>query len=196
MRKTWLHPENDPKTGERPEVGGEYGPVVNAREIILRMREGYEVKTDLELSNCLNISKTAISSWRQRNSVPLDMCIKAAWESANSLDWMVFGGNKNRIGAGVYEAGIDVDIFSICVYYIDNSKYIKHLKDDWDYSTFRARFLIGYYAKFMDMYEDVKRNGLSSREDFLRSLRKNFTPEELPIVGESSQPQQPEAGEP
>jgi transcriptional regulator with XRE-family HTH domain len=73
-------------------------PLMDADEIIRRMRQVYNVKRDTELAQELGLSKAAPSNWRQRNSPPYEVCVEIAREKGISLDWLIFGVGDMRLG--------------------------------------------------------------------------------------------------
>jgi hypothetical protein len=64
---------------------------VFAVDVISRIKAHYGAKTDQELAISLGVSKSAIGSWRARNSVPLEALVSIAKDQGISLDWLVFG---------------------------------------------------------------------------------------------------------
>lgn len=64
---------------------------VFAVDVISRIKAHYGAKTDQELATALGVSKSAIGSWRSRNSVPLETLASIAKDRGLSLDWLVFG---------------------------------------------------------------------------------------------------------
>jgi transcriptional regulator with XRE-family HTH domain len=73
-------------------------PQLDADAIIVRMRQVYGVKYDTELATELGLSKAAPSNWRQRNSPPYEICVEIARNKGISLDWLIFGVGKMRLG--------------------------------------------------------------------------------------------------
>ena len=64
---------------------------MNADEIIKRLRQIYDAKSDSSLAAALNLAPSAPSNWRQRNRPPLALCAVIARERGLSLDWLIFG---------------------------------------------------------------------------------------------------------
>jgi uncharacterized protein with gpF-like domain len=72
---------------------------LTADSVITRLKQLFNVKTDQKLGENLTVSKTTISTWRQRNSVPYSLCIQLAQEKNLSLDWLLTGeGQMFRAG--------------------------------------------------------------------------------------------------
>jgi hypothetical protein len=68
--------------------------LMDADDIIERMRQVYAVKYDSELALALGLT-----NWRQRNSAPADVCVDIARKKGISLDWLIFGVGDMRLGA-------------------------------------------------------------------------------------------------
>jgi hypothetical protein len=66
--------------------------------ILGRMRLVCEAKNDTELAAKLNLSISAPSNWRQRNSPPLGTCAEMAVKKGISLDWLIFGTGDMYLG--------------------------------------------------------------------------------------------------
>lgn len=60
-------------------------------KILERMREVFGVHYDNELAKCLDVPKTTLSNWKQRNSTPYPLCVQVAKEKGVSLDWLLTG---------------------------------------------------------------------------------------------------------
>lgn len=169
MRPTWL----ERKLAEQvpAEVNG---AEISIDEIIQRMKKEFEVKTDKELGEILNVSKTAVSSWRNRNSIPLDVLVSAAVSSMCSMDYLVFG--KTDSTPSMYESGIDIDLLEVCVYALDKRDDKIEWEDDPDgfrRSSCRARSIALNYAKCMALQKEAIATGKVTKFEFIASL-KNF----------------------
>ncbi len=90
---------------------------MNANDIILRMRQVYEVGSDSALAAALRLAPSAPSNWRQRNRPPFALCAAIARERGISLDWLILGiGDRKGARRGqvqddsdaVYEASPDI----------------------------------------------------------------------------------------
>lgn len=61
-------------------------------QIILRMKEATNTKSDIDLANYLGLSNSnAISSWRSRKSKPYAYCDTIAQAENVRLDWLISG---------------------------------------------------------------------------------------------------------
>ncbi|MDD5227323.1 MAG: helix-turn-helix transcriptional regulator [Methylococcales bacterium] len=80
---------------------------ISAENVITRLKQLLNVKTDLELAEILGVSKPTISAWRQRNSVPHTICIQIAQEKNVSLDWLLTGEGTMLKGGGANDSILD-----------------------------------------------------------------------------------------
>lgn len=64
---------------------------LDAGEMIDRLRKVFAVRTDVQLSEHINASVSAISNWRTRNAAPYAVLATVAGTRGVSLDWLVFG---------------------------------------------------------------------------------------------------------
>jgi hypothetical protein len=70
------------------------GPVFSepmAEEVLERLMLITDSKNDSQLAKWLEISQTTVSSWRSRNVVPYEACVKVAIKTKTSLDVIIFG---------------------------------------------------------------------------------------------------------
>ena len=75
-------------------------------EIIGRLKEALNVRSDGELSNNLGISRQNIGAARKRDDVPPGWIYKVAEISGCSMDWLRFGqGPKARVEYTIAESG-------------------------------------------------------------------------------------------
>jgi hypothetical protein len=64
---------------------------LHAENVIIRLKQILNEKSDQKLGDFLGIPKSTISNWRQRNSVPYSICVQIALERNVSLDWLLTG---------------------------------------------------------------------------------------------------------
>ena len=64
---------------------------MDVSEIIARMKKLLSVRTDLDLAKHLSVSNQAISSWRSRNSMPLEYLMQVSTETEKSVDYLIHG---------------------------------------------------------------------------------------------------------
>jgi len=62
-----------------------------AKQVVKRLKEMYRVSSDVELSAVLAIPAQTISTWKQRNSTPFELCIEVAKEKEVDLNWLLMG---------------------------------------------------------------------------------------------------------
>jgi hypothetical protein len=68
--------------------------------VIERLRQVFGAATDLELAAKMGVGRTAPSNWRNRNSIPYDLCATVARDHGVSLDWLIFGAALPTMRAG------------------------------------------------------------------------------------------------
>lgn len=68
---------------------------LNVTEILDRMKEALSLKTDAELATRLDVSNKTISSWRTRNSIPIECVLQVAYESEKPIDAILLGINRS-----------------------------------------------------------------------------------------------------
>ena len=147
---------------------------INVNAIIIRMKKEYNVKADTELANVLGTAKTTISSWRRRNSIPLDILVKAAVECMNSIDYIVFGSKQYISKPSIHDMDIDVRLMELCMYKVDKNLSNWNFNGVFDKSAQRVRSLLMEYRNSHSLLKELVGSGSCSREDFLKSLRKTF----------------------
>ncbi|WP_022962457.1 helix-turn-helix domain-containing protein [Halopseudomonas pelagia] len=59
--------------------------------ILGRLMDIYQVKKHIDLCKKLNLSPQTLSTWRGRNKVPFELCVKVALDKDVSLDWLLLG---------------------------------------------------------------------------------------------------------
>lgn len=63
----------------------------DAAAVLERMKAGLGLETDIQLANALGISNKTISSWRSRNSIPLDTILDVSLRTSDGMDYLVLG---------------------------------------------------------------------------------------------------------
>lgn len=152
---------------------------IDVASIIERMKRAYEVSSDAELAEHMEIAKTTISSWRRRNSIPLDACLKAALETFLSLDELITGRPREDMLPGIHDVGIDVRLMEMSMYAVDqqgigSTGIGSQFEDDFDRSSFRARILIRNYARAAALKKEAIEKPGFTEEQFYDSLRRTF----------------------
>ena len=66
-------------------------PDIDVSGIINRMKEVLGINTDSELANYLDISNKTISSWRNRNSIPMDLVVAIGFATDTPVEYIVAG---------------------------------------------------------------------------------------------------------
>lgn len=65
-------------------------------EILEKMKQVAQVRTDSDLSEALGVSPQTLSSWKGRDSIPYAICIDFAQARGVSLDWL-FGSQSDAL---------------------------------------------------------------------------------------------------
>ena len=65
-------------------------------EILEKMKQVAQVRTDSDLSEALGVSPQTLSSWKGRDSIPYAICIDFAQARGVSLDWL-FGSQSDTL---------------------------------------------------------------------------------------------------
>ena len=87
-------------------------------EILDRMREALSLRSDAELAQHLGVSKTTLSSWRTRNKVPYEQCIKVSTDMEIDVEWLLTGDGVLLPGYKPFVFGvdnIDVDVLELAI---------------------------------------------------------------------------------
>lgn len=66
-------------------------PNFDATEVIDRMKSALGVKTDTELSNIIGVSNKTVSSWRSRNSIPMEIVTSVGFATETKTEYLISG---------------------------------------------------------------------------------------------------------
>lgn len=92
---------------------------LSVRLIIERMKGFFKVKNDKDLSELIEISKSTLSNWKNRNSMPLEAFYQVASNNKISTDWLLFGqDNKEQLAT-------DEKIFLAAYRQLDQEQKVK-----------------------------------------------------------------------
>jgi len=69
----------------------------NAKLILERIKETFNIKSNKDLSDKLGVSYNTLNTWIKRNSVPIDIIDKVVQNRQISFDWLLSGKNKQNI---------------------------------------------------------------------------------------------------
>lgn len=67
---------------------------LNVVEILDRIKKILSLNTDAELATHLDVSNKTISSWRTRNSIPIESILQVAHETGQSIDFLLLGTDR------------------------------------------------------------------------------------------------------
>ncbi len=85
----------------------------SANEVIDRLQIALCLNSDSQLCRMLNVSRSTLGTWRQRNSVPYSFCINIAEEKNISLDWLLTGEGEMLKNSGRKEIKEDEVVVKI-----------------------------------------------------------------------------------
>ena len=74
--------------------------MIDVKAIIDRLKSAFSVQTDIELAQLLEVSNKTVSSWRTRNSVPVEVVLQTSWATNQTVDYLLFG-TKSETAAQV-----------------------------------------------------------------------------------------------
>ncbi|MEH6499299.1 MAG: helix-turn-helix domain-containing protein [Pseudoalteromonas distincta] len=75
--------------------------------VIQRLMNIYQVNKNIDLCKKLNLSPQTLSTWRGRNKIPFELCIKVALEKDVSLDWLLLGRDEDPAKEAVVQIAKD-----------------------------------------------------------------------------------------
>ncbi len=85
-------------------------PEIDVSAVIKRIKGALRVKTDSDLAQLMCVSNKTISSWRSRNSIPIETVIGASRYCRKSIDFLLFGRDRE---ASETDFNLDKDIMEI-----------------------------------------------------------------------------------
>jgi hypothetical protein len=62
-----------------------------ASQVIERLFKVFNARNNNELATMLGVAYNTISTWRNRNSIPYQVCVDVATSKMVSLDWLLLG---------------------------------------------------------------------------------------------------------
>lgn len=163
---------------------------IRASDVIERIMKISGTKTDAELARVLGVSKTTISSWRQRNATPFEACVRMALRYNCSLDLIILGidhGHKSSTSSislrdeNKRQNEIDVDILQIAHYDMETTQAYDRERLCWIKSEKWGRWLAMRYKYYASMAEALYGTGMPREQalDTLRTSVINFGSETL-----------------
>lgn len=70
---------------------------LNVPEILDRMKEACGINTDANLATHLGVSNKTVSSWRSRNSLPIEAVLQLTVETGHKIDFFLFGEDRTPL---------------------------------------------------------------------------------------------------
>jgi hypothetical protein len=71
-------------------------PTLNVSEILDRMKDAAGIKTDAQIAVHLGVSNKTVSSWRARNSLPIETVLQMSEETGKRVEAFLFGDEHGR----------------------------------------------------------------------------------------------------
>ena len=78
-------------------------PSLNVPDIIDRMKAASNIRTDAELAAHLSVSSKTVSSWRSRNSLPIESVLQISEETNKNIEYFLLGDQEKRPEAQLSE---------------------------------------------------------------------------------------------
>ena len=101
------------------------------------MREAIDARNDGQVGEFLGSSKQTVYNWKNRDSIPIEYCVKFAAMTGRSLDWLIFGKDESpATGEAPGPYLIDPDYTEVPLYDVEASA--------GDGSFFEDENIIGY----------------------------------------------------
>jgi hypothetical protein len=146
---------------------------VKAAEVIKRLQRAVEARTDQDLADRIDVSKTTVASWRTRDSIPYDICVTVAVAWDVSLHWLILGlGPQHAPVPDLGAHDVDYDLLGIALG--ERREYLAAL----DKETQRGRRLIAKnafadYLRYRALQDEAVGSGKLTKADFLAMLVKS-----------------------
>lgn len=86
-------------------------PTIDVDAVLSRMKDTLGFQMDTELGEYLDVSNKTISSWRSRNSMPIEAILSACVTSGKKIDYFIFGEDNKRDPSSL--SGFDMDIMKV-----------------------------------------------------------------------------------
>ncbi|WP_372426925.1 helix-turn-helix domain-containing protein [Salinarimonas chemoclinalis] len=133
--------------------------MINAAEILQRLKNAYRATTDRQLAADLRVSTSTLGSWKARNSIPIELLVEQSVMLRLSLDYIVLGrGGRDSV------PDFDAKAFEIAV-----SILVKRLDEGWP-RTEVSRFTFEKYRDVVDMRDRLMKLYGYSAEDAYKHL--------------------------
>lgn len=71
--------------------------MLTASDVLDRLRDQFEWETDTAMAVALGVTKSTLSGWRGRNSIPFEICVQLAEDKGLSLDWILLGRGPQKL---------------------------------------------------------------------------------------------------
>lgn len=147
---------------------------LRADEVVDRMRQSLRLETDVQLAEALDVSKTTIASWRARNSIPYEECVRVAVWGMSDLYWLLTGQEYGTLKPGLWEGTIDPELLAVVLYDELIELGVTSVAEGPDKAASHALHLCAEYNRYEHLMRESLRLGKLSRADFLETLRRSI----------------------
>ncbi|MCY1297030.1 Bacteriophage CI repressor helix-turn-helix domain protein [compost metagenome] len=81
----------------------------NAASVLDRLQLVFGAKNDTQLGEALQVNRSTLGNWRNRDSVPYTICVDVALERGVSLDWLLTGDGPMKRGEAALPVGVSTE---------------------------------------------------------------------------------------
>ncbi len=82
---------------------------LNVPEILDRMKKACGINTDSQLAEHLDVSNKTVSSWRTRNSLPIEAILQVSEETNTRIDYFLFGVDREPLSTSDFAQMFNFD---------------------------------------------------------------------------------------
>ncbi|SIS76759.1 helix-turn-helix domain-containing protein [Insolitispirillum peregrinum] len=155
-------------------------PTIDVEAVLTRIKDALKIQTDTQLGEYFEVSKKTISSWKSRNSMPIEFMLMACVATGKKIDYFIFGESIVReptefklfdidIMAAV---GIHIATALLSEYAPEELAFMEEEKlDQIGMSTgLQIMFLMGEFDREKKLLLD---SGKINRENYIEYIKKN-----------------------
>lgn len=166
---TRVHKMSTPMSGDS-KLEGVTVPERDAAQIIERLKRALEVSADADLAALLSVSRSTLSNWRARNSIPLAKLRPICRKYGIPLDVLLTGGYAiDRNSSAILDTDILAQIFRM----LDRYGFIKlpeYPGEDYDPAVRAGAEFLQLQLEFRQMLEQFVSEGKGDAEGAKRAL--------------------------
>lgn len=145
-------------------------PDQDAGGVLDRFKDALELRTDTDLASILGVSKSTLSNWRSRNSIPLSKIRVACRKYGVPMDYLLTG---NVIYDRNKSAIIDTEILGRIFEILDKIGVIslpESLDKDFDTAVYAAAEFLRLQSRTRLLMEQLSAEGKLDREGVTRAV--------------------------